>query len=536
MANSKTKPNSHQPSVEELRERLLADLPAVERWVATIREFCARKELSCQNCLKKAECEKHNEGKKDKICLVLEPHLSGRYEGAGYREKSGYPHNYDQMRSEATGVGVSMTASDRADTVYFDFVNKQLVMGDREEPIRDNQPWRFVELAVRYRMVDHTDAFIHFDEWRLARRQFNPKRRFQVIMSKANSLIKSFGLGLVRPEKDKSTCVMTGWDDARHKSNIGEAMIKLRKAFEAMRKRQINRESVLGVALEAFKLDPESLPAAFFIVECLRKLKEIEVNANLLRYVNRLLRQEESRYEDGIMVIERCEMLHNDNIGRRISSYNSILQRIRRRRRLAQALPQWGEIREGEETRIDKIGRHIRIIQQNSKTEQHADQMDHLQALLDLTEMRTAKRIVISKVKSHCPKDWRDNQSLEAEFRACFTELILEKVDCAKLQHAGSLASYVKRTVPSMLLDRAFQEACGLSISQVKAVQRLRKARQAVWQQTGRDPEDADVARELVISKSRLYNMKQWEQRLANVRFNEERDGGESDEDTFPSY
>lgn len=52
------------------------------------RRFCVPKPMSCQECSRKAECEKHNETRKDKICLVLEPLLPAKNKGSGYREKN----------------------------------------------------------------------------------------------------------------------------------------------------------------------------------------------------------------------------------------------------------------------------------------------------------------------------------------------------------------------------------------------------------------------------------------------------------------
>jgi hypothetical protein len=44
--------------------------------------------MSCQECTRKAECDKYNKSRSDKTCLVLELLLPGKREGTGYREKN----------------------------------------------------------------------------------------------------------------------------------------------------------------------------------------------------------------------------------------------------------------------------------------------------------------------------------------------------------------------------------------------------------------------------------------------------------------
>lgn len=52
------------------------------------RRFCTSKPMSCHECFRKVECDKFNDNKKDKICLVLEPLLPSKCKGTGYREKN----------------------------------------------------------------------------------------------------------------------------------------------------------------------------------------------------------------------------------------------------------------------------------------------------------------------------------------------------------------------------------------------------------------------------------------------------------------
>ena len=114
--------------------------------------------------------------------------------------------------------------------------------------------------------------------------------------------------------------------------------------------------------------------------------------------------------------------------------------------------------------------------------------------------------------------------------------LISQKVDCAKLQNVASLASYVKKTIPTMLLDQVFQEVYGLSYGQIKTVKKMRRAKDTIRQQSGHDPSDDEVAQLLGISMRRLYDIRQWEKQLDSVSFDQDRDGGSPSDDEYQSY
>lgn len=72
----------------ELTAWLKQSIPTIEQFVLAAKTFCARKQLSCESCETKAECDQHNQGEEDRTCLILEPLISGRCEGTGYREKN----------------------------------------------------------------------------------------------------------------------------------------------------------------------------------------------------------------------------------------------------------------------------------------------------------------------------------------------------------------------------------------------------------------------------------------------------------------
>lgn len=72
----------------ELRAWFRQSVPIVKQFVKAAKRFCALKQRSCESCKIKAECNQHNQGKEDRTCLILEPLISSRYEGTGYREKN----------------------------------------------------------------------------------------------------------------------------------------------------------------------------------------------------------------------------------------------------------------------------------------------------------------------------------------------------------------------------------------------------------------------------------------------------------------
>ena len=82
MANSESQLEFVQCSVEELREKLLQDLPVLVRLTATIQQFCAQKTepipLPCGSCTHAAKCKEP--------CDRLNVLLPGPSEGKGCRE------------------------------------------------------------------------------------------------------------------------------------------------------------------------------------------------------------------------------------------------------------------------------------------------------------------------------------------------------------------------------------------------------------------------------------------------------------------
>ncbi|MFC1675942.1 hypothetical protein ACFL3G_02630 [Planctomycetota bacterium] len=75
-------------SDEERRNWLLQVFPIMKMSLKVAKRQCARKQLSCESCQIKAECDQYNKGEEDIRCLILEPLISGRHEGTGYREKN----------------------------------------------------------------------------------------------------------------------------------------------------------------------------------------------------------------------------------------------------------------------------------------------------------------------------------------------------------------------------------------------------------------------------------------------------------------
>jgi hypothetical protein len=411
--------------------------------------------------------------------------------------------------------------------VYFDFKRKRVLVGDHEQAIGDDQPWRLIERAIRSGTVRLPDCFLCFDEWRSERDRFNAARRFQVIVSKANTLLRPYGLWLSRIEKEIAGWTLKGWDGERHRSNASEAIARLQNAVKALAEGEIDGPGALRNALEVFELDPESLPAALFVIKFLNDLKDrtVRVPDETLRRIIRLLRQQESVYETAIAAIERCDMLRDADLDEQLGRCRSTLDEIRRIRGLASGIPQFREIWDGGEGRFDEIVDHVRAIQQVRRSGPGCDPGSHLKALLSSDQIRRAKDVVLLNVRRRCPEQWAKGDRLEEAFDSCLNRLILEKVDCGKLQFMGSLASYVKRSIPAMMLDAAFQAVYELSYSQFRSVQKLRRVRDRMSMPPGPRPADEEVARELGIAMRRLHLVQQWERQLGRRSFKEKRDG-----------
>jgi len=101
VADSSAQPNFDQRSFERLRERLQADLPALERLVTAIREFCSQKpalstSLPCKSCPKS--------GMPHDPCERLEAYLDGVYRGKLHGETT-FGVNLDEVLAQKAGSG-----------------------------------------------------------------------------------------------------------------------------------------------------------------------------------------------------------------------------------------------------------------------------------------------------------------------------------------------------------------------------------------------------------------------------------------------
>lgn len=98
MADSAAQPNFDQRSFEEFKERLLAELSALERSVTAIRELCSQK-LAPPTALPCGSCPKSETPHKP--CKRLEAYLDGAYKGRLHGETT-IGVNLDEVRDRKT--------------------------------------------------------------------------------------------------------------------------------------------------------------------------------------------------------------------------------------------------------------------------------------------------------------------------------------------------------------------------------------------------------------------------------------------------
>jgi predicted DNA-binding protein YlxM (UPF0122 family) len=101
MTNSTSQRSFDARLMAEFKERLLADLPAVERFVTAIREFCSPKPalptpLPCTACPKS--------GTPHEPCERLEAHIDGAYRGKLHGETT-IGVNFDEVRDRKAAPG-----------------------------------------------------------------------------------------------------------------------------------------------------------------------------------------------------------------------------------------------------------------------------------------------------------------------------------------------------------------------------------------------------------------------------------------------
>lgn len=425
-------------------------------------------------------------------------------------------HDYPKHKTDASGQIKG--------SVYFDFAKKKLVYGGKEEPIRDNQLSHLIQQGIRHQSVHYSHGFLGFKEWRLKKEEFKPKRLFENLICDTNNFLRRFGLEFTHAGETMDIWGLTGWDDARHRSNISDARVLVKKVVVTLKTKPANWRAALDTALKASQLDPDSLSAAFYITKCVRKLKNAEVPANILKGIYRLLRQQENVYTDAIVAIEGCKMLRDADVGKQLRKYRGTLRKIKQHRKLTLKLPQWSNVYDDKELFVDKLIKRIRAIRENYKNGKSSDQTKDLHILCNLDEIQKAKNAVIARIVKCCRRTGDYIEERDVDFDACFTELILMKVDCAKLEYPGSLALYCKKTIPSMLLDGILRDKYGLSYSQFADVRRMRRAKQAIYQRFDREPTDEQVTSALKIKLPRLRLIRQWEQQLTAYSFDEELD------------
>ena len=237
-----------------------------------------------------------------------------------------------------------------------------------------------------------------------------------------------------------------------------------------------------------------------------------------------MLRQQENVYTDAIVAIEGCKMLRDADVGKQLRKYRRTLRKIKQHRKLTLKLPQWSKVYDDKELFVDNLIKRIRAIRENYKNGKSSDQTKDFHILCYSTEIQKAKNTVIARTIKWCRRTGYYIEELDVDFDACFTELILRKVDCAKLEYPWSLALYCEKTIPSMLLDGILRDKYGLSYSQFADVRRMRRAKQAIHQRFGCEPTDEQVTSALKIKLPRLRLIRHWEQRLAAYSFDEELD------------
>jgi hypothetical protein len=74
-------------SDNELRQWFQQIRPIIAKFLEAAVRFCSTKQMSCENCPQRKECDELNVGREDKVCPKLDPYLPNRYEGAGKREE-----------------------------------------------------------------------------------------------------------------------------------------------------------------------------------------------------------------------------------------------------------------------------------------------------------------------------------------------------------------------------------------------------------------------------------------------------------------
>lgn len=74
-------------SDEEMKHWLRQTYPIMKAFLTVAQRFCNPKQLSCENCQQRKQCDEQNVNREDKTCLKLEPYLPNRYQGAGKREE-----------------------------------------------------------------------------------------------------------------------------------------------------------------------------------------------------------------------------------------------------------------------------------------------------------------------------------------------------------------------------------------------------------------------------------------------------------------
>jgi len=406
----------------------------------------------------------------------------------------------------------------QAQQMFIDFANQKLIEGEKQIPIPKNQPWLLLEHGIQKKTINYLNGFFLFD-W--TAEITNPKRRFATIVSKANNLIPALRFSHMSRKAD--IWELNGLEETKNYCNITQTENLLQTALNEIKNGK-DWNSVIDKIIQAFELDPKYLNLAFCVVEIITNVPNIVFPPEMLKNVYNLLQKEQARYQKGIHALEHCMALADADIKDYLKNCHAKLAEITKSLEILLQYLRNNNLQVLSDNPKSEISLCIEKMRLSCNSMKEVFVSKEFQELCNRKEIQNVCNAVIRRLlKFSKGLDYDDDYFKEA-FKQHFAQLILYKVDFAKLNTPFSLAAYCQKTILPELRDKVCSEKYGMSYKMYIAISQKRRVTEQLYHSLGNRPTDTEIIQEMKISLDRLHEIRSAEESLSHYSFENEWD------------
>jgi hypothetical protein len=411
---------------------------------------------------------------------------------------------------------------------FFDFSKQKCIEGEKQTSLPQNQLWSLLQHGIRTKCIYYLDGFFLFD-WTVE--ITNPKRQFGSIVSKADHLIH--GITFQHENRKADIWELTGLEKTQHTFNIIEAKNLLKNALSTIKKGN-NWDVAVDNIVQAFKLDPKYINLAFCVVEIITNAPNVVFPSEMLKDIYKLLQSEQEKYQKGIYAIENCHALVNADIKDYLLNCHAKLEKITLCSAHLLRYLRNNNIPDIDDSQTNDIRLYIERIRSSCKNMKEVFKCQDFRDLCNRNEIQNVCNSVTMRLLKYADGlDYNSDYFKEA-FQQHFAQLILDKINPAKLNTPFSLAAYCRETILPDLRDKVFNEKYGMSYKTFIAILQKRRVAEQLYHSSGHRPTDLEIAKEMKVTLDRFYEIKAAESSLSHNSFDDELDSyadNEEDED-----